>query len=168
MVGFGQKASKRADTASSFGHPAVVAALIATALAALSVPAGAKVAPRAQAARTQSGAATAHLHLVRASGSLLFEEGSASGSVAGHMVAHLNVGTTFTGTFTTYTRYGAIKGRGAATPHGYGRYESFAGSVVVTGGTGRYAHAHGHGGLYGVFDRRTYDVVLQTTGSLTY
>jgi hypothetical protein len=150
------------------GNAKMLTILCATALLAVAAPAGYGRVPTARAAHTQSGAATAHLHLVRASGSLLFEEGTASGSISGHMIAHLDVGATFTGTFTTYTRHGEIKGRGTATPHGSGRYESFAGSGVVTGGTGRYAHAHGHGGLYGVFDRRTYAVVVQTTGVLSY
>jgi hypothetical protein len=134
----------------------------------LTAPAGARDGLPAQAARTQSGSATAHLLLVRASGSLLFEEGIATGSLSGHMIARLNVGVTFTGSFTTYTRYGEIKGHGTATPHRAGRYESFAGSAVVTGGTGRYARAHGHGGLYGVFDHRSFAVVIQTTGTLSY
>ncbi|HLM86856.1 MAG TPA: hypothetical protein VK272_11780 [Solirubrobacteraceae bacterium] len=102
------------------------------------------------------------------SGSLLLDEGKATGTLPGSMRAHLDLGTTFTGTFTIYASGGSIQGRGSATPHGSGTYESFAGTLTVTGGTGRYAHAHGHGGLYGTFDRDTYALVIKTTGSLTY
>ncbi len=123
---------------------------------------------RAHAARSQSADATAHLHLVRAEGSQLFEEGPVSGALAGSMRAALNTGAVFTGTFTTRTNGGSIKGHGTATPHGSGRYQSFSGSLRVTGGSGRYAHVNGHAGLYGVFDRRTDTVVVQTTGTLTY
>jgi len=40
--------------------------------------------------------------------------------------------------------------------------------VTVTGGTGRFVHAHGHTGLYGTFDRTTYALTIQTTGTLSY
>jgi hypothetical protein len=84
------------------------------------------------------------------------------------MRAHFNIGPSISASFTIYTRKGSIRGRGSATPHGSGRYESFAGSLLVTGGTGRYTHAHGRAGLYGTFDRRTYALIVQTTGSLSY
>ncbi len=111
---------------------------------------------------------TAHLHYVSASGSLLFEEGRASGTLPGSMRVHFNVGSTLSGSFTIYTRGGSISGHGEATPHGAGVYESFAGRLVVTGGTGRFAHAHGRTGLYGTFDRNNYALTVQTTGTLTY
>jgi hypothetical protein len=42
--------------------------------------------------------------------------------------------------------------------------------MTVTRGTGRYAHAHGHGGFYGTIDRENthYPAVVQTTGTLVY
>ena len=84
------------------------------------------------------------------------------------MQAQLKTGVTFTGSFTTHTNGGSIKGRGSATPHGAGRYQSFSGTFFVTGGNGRYAHISGRAGLYGVFDRRTDSVIVQTTGKLSY
>jgi hypothetical protein len=84
------------------------------------------------------------------------------------MRAELNTGAVFTGSFTTHTHGGSIKGHGSATPHGSGRYQSFSGWFVVTGGSGRYAHVHGRAGLYGVFDRRSDSVVVQTTGKLSF
>ena len=130
--------------------------------------AAAQPTPLAHAAHSLNGRDTAHLHYTKSSGSLLFEEGAASGTLPGTMHAELNIGATFTGNFTIYTQFGTIKGRGTGTPHGSGRYESFAGTLVVTGGTGRYAHVRGHGGFYGTFDRRTYALVVQTTGKLSY
>lgn len=123
---------------------------------------------RAHAAHVLKATDTAHLHYVSASGSVLFDEGKATGTLPGSMRVHLNLGSTFTGTFTIHTSGGSITGHGSATPHGSGRYESFSGTLTVTGGSGRYAHARGHGGLYGTFDRETYALVIQTTGSLTY
>jgi hypothetical protein len=119
-------------------------------------------------ARALNATTTAHLHLVRAEGSQLFEEGPVSGALSGSMRAQLDTGAVFTGSFTLRASGGSIKGRGRATPHGSGRYQSFSGSFVVTGGSGRYAHVGGHAGLYGVFDRRSDSVVVQTTGHLAY
>jgi hypothetical protein len=124
--------------------------------------------PTAHAARTLSGADTAHLHLVHQYESIIYEEGPAKGSFPGQLHAQLNIGPTFTGHVTFYTRAGSIIGNGSATPHGAGRYQSFGGSLTVTGGTGRYRHIHGHGGLYGTFDRRTFALVVQTTGNYEY
>jgi hypothetical protein len=123
---------------------------------------------RAHAAHVLNATDTAHLHYISSSGSLLFDEGKATGTLPGSMRVHLNLGTTFTGTFTISASGGSIEGHGSATPHGSGTYESFSGTLTVTGGTGRYAHAHGHGGLYGTFDRDNYALVIKTTGSLTY
>jgi hypothetical protein len=119
-------------------------------------------------ARTLKATDTAHLHFVRGSGSLLFEEGSASGTLPGSMRVHCDIGPTLRASFTIYTRGGSITGHGAAVPHGSGRYESFGGTLLATGGSGRYAHARGRGGLYGTFDRKTYALLIQTTGTLTY
>jgi hypothetical protein len=122
----------------------------------------------ARASRSLNATITAHLHLVKAEGSELFEEGAVSGALPGSMRAELKTGAVYTGSFTTHTHGGSIKGRGTATPHGSGRYQSFSGTFVVTGGTGRYAHVSGRAGLYGVFDRRTDAVTVQTTGKLSY
>lgn len=124
--------------------------------------------PRAHAARTLKATDTAHLHYVSASGSTLIEEGTATGTLPGKMRASVNVGATISGNFTFYIHGGTIKGHGEAKPKGSGIYESFAGSVTVKGGTGRYAHARGHTGLYGTFDRQNYALVIQTTGTLSY
>jgi hypothetical protein len=124
--------------------------------------------PRAHAADVLKASDTARLHYVSASGSLLFDEGRATGTLPGSMRVHMNLGTTFTGSFTIYASGGSIEGRGSAAPHGSGTYESFSGILTVTGGTGRYVHAHGRGGLYGTFDRENYALLIKTTGSLTY
>jgi hypothetical protein len=151
---------------------AVMCAALATACMATATqhaPADAsELAPHAYAAHLLNATDTAHLRYVSSSGSLLFDEGKATGTLPGNMRVHLDLGTTFTGTFTIYASGGTIKGHGSAAPHGSGTYESFSGTLTVTGGSGRYAHAHGHGGLYGTFDRDNYALVIKTTGSLTY
>jgi hypothetical protein len=122
----------------------------------------------AHTARSLNGTDTAHLHLVRQKEAVLFEEGAAGGALPGRMKATLTVGSVFHGTCTIYTAHGSITGRGTAKPHGTGRYQSFSGTLVVTGGTGLYRHVHGSTGLYGTFDRRTFALVVQTKGRLSY
>lgn len=127
-----------------------------------------RLARRGHAARTLDGTDTAHLHLVHQHEAQLYEEGSARGALPGRMRASLTVGSRFTGTCTIYTRYGSITGRGIAAPHGAGRYQSFRGAFVIVSGSGRYRHVHGRTNLYGTFDRRTFAVVVQTVGRLSY
>jgi hypothetical protein len=151
------------------------AVALAIVLAAVTAVLGARTAPAhagarehmAQPARTLNGTDTADLHLVHA-GERLLEQGAASGALPGMMRAELNLGATYTGSFTIFTRNGRITGNGTATPHGTGRYQSFAGSLIVTSGSGLYAHVHGRDALSGVFDRRTYSVSVKTAGSLDY
>lgn len=136
----------------------------------LAASSGQALRPRAMQARVLNATDTAHLryNARESEGSLLLEEGSASGALPGRMRARVNVGATFSGNFVLFTSGGSIKGRGSATPRGSGRYESFRGSLTLTGGTGRYAHVHGQAGLYGVFDRKSYSLTVQTTGRLSY
>lgn len=125
-------------------------------------------AARAHAARTINGADSAHLRLLRQDESLLFEEGKATGVLPGRMRAQLRIAHQYSGTCTIYTNGGTITGHGLASPHGTGRFQSFKGTLTITGGTGRFRRAHGHTGLYGTFDRRTFSIVIQTTGNFSY
>lgn len=144
-----------------------VIALVASAGAGMDVATASQPA-RARAAHTISGNDNATLHFVRARGSTLYEEGQATGSIPGHVKATLRVEATFSGTFTISTNNGSFTGRGTAKPHGAGAVESFSGTFVITGGTGRFAHAHGHGMLYGTFKHKNYEVILQPRGTIQY
>jgi hypothetical protein len=126
--------------------------------------------PVGHATRTLNATDTGHLKYNSrdSEGATLVEEGKATGKLPGSMVARLTIEGTFRGSFVLYTTAGTIKGHGTATPSGSGRYESFRGSLVVSGGTGRFAHAHGRAGLYGVYDRNTHNITVQTTGTISY
>lgn len=134
----------------------------------LCVSGASATATRAHAAAVLHATDTAHLRYVSARGALLFDEGHAKGTMPGYMRVRLRVGATFTGSFEISVRGGSIRGCGRAVPHGQGVYESFAGFLTATGGTGRFSHAHGRARLYGVFNRRDYSLVVQTTGTLYY
>ena len=143
-----------------------VAALVAVGLP---VEAAAHTGARARAAHTISGDDNATLHYIPpARGSTLLEEGQATGALPGHVRADLRIEAIFTGNFTISTHHGTISGHGTAKPHGSGALESFGGTFTITSGTGRYAHAHGHGGLYGTFRRSNYETYLQLRGTIHY
>lgn len=123
----------------------------------------------AHTARTLNVTDTAHLHLVSSPGSLLIEEGPASGDLPGTIKTRLNIGPTVSASFTIYTKTGTLSGNGTGKLHTPGGlYDSFGGTMTVSHGTGRYAHANGHGGLYGTLDRKTDALTVQTTGTLSY
>lgn len=160
---------QRRPAAGVAAQAAVLAALIA--LAAIFAPqAGLAYGPVARPSRTLNATDTAHLRYnpKYSEGATLIEEGLATGSLPGKMRARLKIEGTFSGTFSLTTSAGTLTGHGVAKPSGSGRFESFRGSLVVTGGTGRFAHTHGTAGLYGVFDRVKYQVTVQTTGSIYY
>lgn len=123
----------------------------------------------ARTAHVLSGNDNATLHLVHANGSILYEEGRASGSLPGTVHAWLHIGAYFAGHFVFYIRSGAINGHGSAKSHsGHYPYVSFSGTADITGGTGRYRNAGGRLGFYGVLNRESSTVQMQTRGTLTY
>jgi hypothetical protein len=151
------------------GAAGAVLALGASGFLAVATSLAPAAGPDVRAARALSVNDTGHLHLVNASGSVLQEEGPASGTLPGDARVRLVVHATVLASFAIEARGGgSIDGRGTAVLHTQGRYSSFAGSLSVAGGAGRYAHAHGGGRLYGVIDRRTDALTVQTIGQLHY
>ena len=126
-------------------------------------------APMAHAANTFNVTDEAHLHVTHSSGELLQEEGPATGALPGTVHVSFRIGTSVTGSFTLYPRGGgSISGQGSARLHSTGTYASFGGTMSVSHGTGRYAHAHGSSGFYGTVNRHSDALVVQTTGKLSY
>lgn len=127
--------------------------------------------PTASAARSLSVKDEGYLRLVRSSGSLLIDEGPVHGTIPGKAkVRFVYDGDPIVSAQIT------ISGRaGSILAHARGRLSSptsprpsFNGTLTVTGGSGRYRHAHGSGRLYGVFYRRTYAITVQTVGTIRY
>jgi len=170
-LGRSARPAAAAASAVTLASVTLVAILSPGALAGTASPTRARGVERtetAHAAHTVSATDTGHLHLVRSPGSLLLEEGSASGTIPGTVKARCNVAATLTATFTIYTHAGSISGSGSGKLSASGERPSFGGSMTITGGAGRYAHAHGHGGFYGVFNRSTDAMTIQTTGTISY
>jgi hypothetical protein len=152
-----------AEHASARHRLAAAGALLALALGGLFAPAA------GGAARVLNIDDTGKLRLLNASGSVLQEEGPATGTLLGTVKVRLTVHATITAVFTITARGGgSIAGSGSAMLHSSQRYSSFGGSLSVERGTGRYAHARGAGRLYGVIDRRTHALTVQTVGQLHY
>ncbi|MGA2455755.1 MAG: hypothetical protein ABSG93_19810 [Solirubrobacteraceae bacterium] len=88
------------------------------------------------------------------------------------MRVSFNLGATVAADFTIYAHGWSIVGHGSGVLHSSKSksdvYVSFGGTMAVSHGTGRYAHAHGQGGFYGVINRTNYAVTIQTTGTLSY
>jgi hypothetical protein len=147
---------------------AALCACAALALAAAPAAAGVHGGPLGRAAGMVKVDDHAALHLVKAAGSVLYEQGSATGTLPGPTSVRMTIGSSVTASFTISTRAGSISGSGAAKLKSSGRYASFGGSLTVAKGSGRYAKAHGKGALYGVIDRRTHAVTVTTVGTLHY
>jgi hypothetical protein len=123
----------------------------------------------ARVARTLRAVDTAHLHRVHCSCSEILEEGEAKGALPGWLRAYVTVGAPIVVRFTITVRGGGtLSGEGSGKPKGNPAEPSFAGTMTVTRGTGRYRHAHGKGDFYGTLNRSTYAAVMQTTGTLSY
>jgi len=156
---------------------ATVASLLAMSMLlilapAIGLPAGAaRAAPVAQAGRTLNVCDEGHLHFVKGAGSQIIDEGRVAGTFPGWVRARFtyNGEPTVTAAITIAGSGGTISARGsgrlsspvAASP-------SFRGHMHATGGSGRYAHVHGGGELFGVFHRRSYGLLVQAIGRLSY
>ena len=146
-----------------------VAGLAAAAFVGILAPAAAGGVPLARAARELTVKDEGRLHLVRESGSMLLEEGAATGTLPGTVKVRFDVGPTITAQFTIYSRGGgSISGHGSGALRSTSEYSTFGGTLLVTSGTGRFAHARGSGGLYGAINRKTYALTVQTIGKLSY
>jgi hypothetical protein len=137
---------------------------------------GSPVASHAQTARAHSASAISvkdegNLRLVHSSGSTLIDEGTAHGTIPGNVTLRFiyNGDPTVTAQLTIHGRAGTIQAHASGRlSNPSSRTPSLQGTLTITGGSGRYAHARGSGMLYGVFDRRTYALTVQTRGTLHY
>jgi hypothetical protein len=122
-------------------------------------------------ARTLSINDNGELIKIHAAGEIITEEGKVSGTLPGTAKVRLDIGAELvTASFRITVRgVGSIVGHASAKLSSPGRKASFRGNLTVTGGTGRYAHAHGTGKLYGVIERVSDKLTVQTReGTLNY
>lgn len=112
---------------------------------------------------------TGRLHLTRKSGPTLYESGTASGTLPGTMTAVFHTGLTrFTGSVKFHARGGSITMTAVGYPQSAGVTARFSGSIAVSGGTGRYRSALGHGTFSGTVNRRSWRVTVHAVATVTY
>lgn len=127
--------------------------------------------PHARAAASASVKDEGKLHLVKSSGSTLYDEGSVHGTLAGKAKIRFvyDGNPEVSAQITIYAHAGTIVAHGSARlSNPNSSAPSFKGTIAISSGSGRYAHAHGSGKLYGVFYRRSYAITVQTEGALRY
>jgi hypothetical protein len=148
-----------------------VTALCATAAVASTVVRSAERELPARAAHVLTVRDEGHLRFVRASGSQLLDEGRVSGSFPGWVKVRFvyNGEPTVSAQFTISGSGGSISARASgrlSSP--VNPNPSFRGRMSITGGSGRYAHVHGSGEMFGVFSRRSYGLTVQAFARLPY
>lgn len=146
-------------------------ATLAIGVCAAGVGAASATTPTASVASSVSVKDEGYLRLVKSSGSLLIDEGPAHGTIPGTVKIHFvyNGDPTVSAQITIYGHAGSIQAQATgrlSSPTSSS--PSFEGTLTIDGGSGRYAHAHGSGQLYGVFYRRSYAMTVQTRGTLRY
>jgi len=111
------------------------------------------------------------LHYVKSSGSVIIDEGRASGTFPGSVKVRF----TYDGEPTVAARFTITGSHGSISARATARLSSptspspsFHGTMTITSGTGRFAHIHGGGQLYGVYYRRRYGLTVQAIGKLPY
>lgn len=125
----------------------------------------------AHAARVLSIRDEGRLHFIKSSGSTIIDEGKASGTFPGLVKVRFSYDgePIVAARFTIYGHRGSISAQGTARlSNPTSPSPSFHGTMTITGGTGRYAHIHGGGELYGVYYRRSYALTVQAISNLRY
>jgi hypothetical protein len=128
--------------------------------------------PAAHAAKRRAHhmSGTAYFHLVRKSGSTLYERGTATGSLSGTVTGRFTTGVTrVTGTVTFFPNSGgSLTVTAVGYPQSAGTIARFSGNLAVAGGSGRYRRATGSGSLTGTANRRTWAITVHADATLTY
>lgn len=114
---------------------------------------------------------TAHLHLTSRHGPRLNEQGTADGTIHGTIYIHIvqGSGNSAAVELNVYPQGSSLSGSGSATYRIAGGYAKFAGTVSITRGTGRYAHARAHDLQFtGAIQASTEAINVRLSGTLHY
>jgi hypothetical protein len=141
-------------------------------LAGLSVSANTPAAPSAHDAKRRSMdlRGTASLHLTRKNGNVIYEKGTATGTLPGTVTARFVTSlskVTGTVTFKPYSG-GSLTLNAVGYPQSAATVTRFTGSCAVRKGTGRFRNALGSGTFNGTANRRTWAVTVHANAHITY
>ncbi len=130
--------------------------------------ASALASPTARAARTVPAIEHVTLTLVKKTGTDFRHKGRSTGTVAGSVSSRIKLTSlSIVGTVTVRAKDGTLQLQVRGTARSGGLRSKFDGTATMTGGTGRYAGAHGKGTFTGIVNRRTWAATLDARGSLT-
>ncbi len=123
-----------------------------------------------RAAGTFSLSDSGHLRLTSKHKFTLNEQGSASGTISGTIYIHLNIVSTnrVTAEVNIYPAGGSLTGEASASYRPAGAVATFAGTMSIVRGTGRYHGAHGSGlSFTGTVQRINDAVTVHVSGRLS-
>jgi hypothetical protein len=126
--------------------------------------------PVAHASRTLALNESGRLHLTSKQGFTLNEQGSASGTITGSIYIHLHLTSTnkVTAEVSIYPSGGSLSGNGSATYRVEGAFAVFTGTLAITRGSGKYAHARASALRFtGTIQRRGDAVTVRLSGPLS-
>jgi hypothetical protein len=150
----------------------VVTAALAALVLALWAGDGSSAAPSAHAAKrkTLNLTDTAHMHLTRKNGNVIYEKGTATGTLPGTVTARLVTSVTkVSGTVTFHSSGGGtITMNAVGYPQSASTVTRFTGNIAVRKGTGRFKNAVGSGTFSGTANRKTWAITARATARLTY
>jgi hypothetical protein len=166
---------------SQLGRARMRGLLVAGAIASLGAFAGVVVLGAGASSAAVAVAVAARTENLRESGNLrvtghpngvkLNEQGSASGTINGTIYIHLNLSsqTRVSAEVNIYPSGGSLSGYGSASYHVVGAYASFSGTLSITRGTGKYAHARARGLRFSGSIKRVNDATtVAVSGPLSY
>jgi hypothetical protein len=114
----------------------------------------------------------AELHLLKAYGNTLVEEGQATGNLPGRVKVNIDINPgrgTARASFTLYRANGTLSGHSSGRSQtAHGGWESFSGKMRLEQGTGQYRRASGSGTMSGAIYRRSDRLLVEQSGRLSY
>jgi hypothetical protein len=128
-------------------------------------------APVAHLARSVTLNESGRLHLTSKQGFTLNEQGSATGTITGTIYIHLHLTSTskVTAEVSIYPSGGSLSGSGSAAYRVEGGVAAFTGTLAITRGSGKYAHARASGLRFtGTIQRRGDAVAVRLSGPLSF
>lgn len=153
------------------GTAVLTAALVALTVGGLAGGAS-SAAPSAEAAKrkTLNLSGTAYLHMTRKNGNVIYEKGTATGTLPGKVTARFVTGVTkVTGTVTFYPYSGgSLTLTAVGYPQSTKTVTRFTGNVAVRKGSGRFRNALGSGTFSGTANRKTWAVTVNARARITY
>jgi hypothetical protein len=153
------------------GNVVAIAALAALMLA---VCAGgvSSAAPSAHDAKrkTLNLSGTAYLHLTRKNGNVIYEKGTATGTLPGTVTARFVTGVTKVSGTVTFRPYsgGSLTLNAVGYPKSAATKTRFTGNVAVRKGSGRFRNALGSGTISGTANRKTWAITVYARARITY